>query len=84
MELAAITEITLPTMDKMDMMCIEELRYWRTLLQPFYYERSLIAERYGTTAYSKAIRYLWFDRMIKNIELGIDRWERVDNSRIRN
>lgn len=77
MEITDITDITLPTLDEMNVMSLEELREWHIKLELFYAERFEISERYDFEQYKKAIRFLWFDKMISNIMNGISRWERV-------
>lgn len=72
-----ITDITLPTLDEMNVMSLEELCDWSLKLKYFYNIRFEISERYGFEEYKKAIRFLWFDRMSENIMMGINRWERV-------
>lgn len=72
-----ITDITLPTLDEMNVMSLEELCDWSLKLEDFYKTRFEISERYGFEEYKKAIRFLWFDRMSENIMMGINRWERV-------
>ncbi|MBG9732215.1 hypothetical protein ABD87_22590 [Lysinibacillus sphaericus] len=72
-----ITDITLPTLDEMNVMNLEELREWVLRLKPFYNIRFEISELYDFEEYKKTIRYLWFYTMIENIKNGIDRWERI-------
>lgn len=72
-----ITDITLPTLDEMNVMSLDELRDWHIKLEPFYTERFEISEFYDFEQYKKAIRFLWFDQMITNIMAGVSRWERV-------
>ncbi len=72
-----ITEITLPTLDEMNVMKFEELSEWALKLKPFYNTRFEISEIYEFGEYKKAIRYLWFDKMIENIKMGVNRWEGV-------
>lgn len=72
-----IKDITLPTLDEMNIMTLEELSEWTIKLKPFYIKRAKIIELYGFEEYKKAIRYLWFYTMIENITKGISRWERV-------
>lgn len=72
-----ITDITLPTLDEMNVMKLEELCDWALKLKPFYNTRFEISKKYEFHEYKKAIRYLWFDRMIANIKTGTNRWEGV-------
>lgn len=72
-----ITDITLPTLDEMNVMSLKELREWHIKLELFYAKRFEISERYDFEQYKKAIRFLWFDKMISNIMNGVSRWERV-------
>ncbi|MGE7843667.1 hypothetical protein ACQKNX_23160 [Lysinibacillus sp. NPDC093712] len=72
-----ITEITLPTLDEMNVMSLEDLCNWSLTLKPFYTTRFEISKIYEFDEYKKAIRYLWFDKMIENIKTGLNRWEGV-------
>lgn len=72
-----IIDIEIPTLDEMDIMSLDELNEWKIALAPFYADRFEISERYDFEQYKKAIRFLWFNRMIENIMAGVNRWERV-------
>ena len=74
-----ITEITIPTLDEMDVMNLAELRVWALKFKPFYNTRFEISELYGFKEYKKAIRYLWFYTMIENITNGINRWVKISD-----
>lgn len=58
-------------------MTLEELSEWAVKLKPFYNTRFEISEIYDFEEYKKTIRYLWFEQMVENISMEINRWERV-------
>lgn len=72
-----ITDLTLPTLDEMNEMSLDELKQWKVKLTPFYKERFEISKRYDFEQYKKTIHFLWFNKMIENINAGVNRWNQV-------